>query len=353
MQRSGGKGSVLAFYGRIGLVLHAFLLSLFILYIGKVLFIPLFFALLIAILLYPLTLFFEQRIKKTPAAILSVLIFIFFVGLLIFFFIKELLVFFKDLPLLQSKFLQEVQSVQNWIVLKFHINVSQQMEYIRRTANDVLSDLLSSAGATVIGFVEVIVLFAFFLIFTYFILLHRRLFKSFILSFFNESQQLRVNTITNSTRTMINHYVLGLLTEMAVLFTLILVVLLILGAKYALLIAVIAAVFNIIPYIGIYVAAAIAMFISLINGSGHLAIEVGITFVIVHFIDANILMPHIVGSRVKINPFITIVAVITGKLIWGIPGMFLFIPLTAIIRIISENVSSLKPWSILIGEEKG
>jgi hypothetical protein len=43
--------------------------------------------------------------------------------------------------------------------------------------------------------------------------------------------------------------------------------------------------------------------------------------------------------------------VFIGKLIWGIPEMFLFIPLTAIIRIISENVDELKLWSILTGEE--
>jgi predicted PurR-regulated permease PerM len=226
------------------------------------------------------------------------------------------------------------------------------MDYLKKSTNNVSNNLVSSIGNTFVGTIEFVVVFIFFLIFTYFILDHRRLLRNFLLAFFNKQQQAKITTIIESTRTVINSYVLGLLTEMATIFALILIVMLVLGVKYALLIAVIAAVLNIIPYLGIYIAAAFGMLIALTNGTGNMAIEVGVTFIIVHFVDANILMPHIVGGRVRINPFITIVAVIMGRLIWGIPGMFLFIPLTAIFRIISENVTDLKPWSILIGEEK-
>ncbi len=341
-----------AFYARIGLILHAFIIVLLILYLGKVLFIPLFFALLVAILLYPLTRRLERKMNKVLAAVLPVIMFLAFIGSIVFFFIKELVLFVKDLPKAQAKFLELAQSMQHWVSDKFNIDDAKQIDYIRNSANDISSRLLSSAGNTFIGTVEFIVLFFFFLIFTYFILVHRRLLKNFLLSFFDAGHKTKVNAVIDHTRSVINSYVLGLLTEMAILFTLILIILLLLGVKYALLIAVIAAVLNVIPYIGIYIAAAFGMFIAFTNGSGNIALYVGLSFIIVHFVDANILMPHIVGGRVKINPFITIVAVILGKLIWGIPGMFLFIPLMAIIRIISENVDDLRPWSILIGEEK-
>jgi AI-2 transport protein TqsA len=346
--------SKLVFYARIGLILHAVVLSLFILHLGQVLFIPLFFALLIAILLYPLSLFFERHhLKKNIAAILSVIIFIAFIGSIIYFFTVELTHFFKDVPKVQTKFLQLVQNIQDWLANKYNIDNAQQKAYISKSANGMMSSVANSIGTTVVNTIEFVVLFIFFLIFTFFILLHRRLLKQFILSFFSdEKQQKKVNDIILTTRSVINSYVLGLLTEMAVLFVLIFVVLIIMGIKYALLMAVIAAVINIIPYLGIYTAAAISMLITLANGTPNQAVEVGLVFIIVHFLDANIIMPNIVGGRVKINPLITIVAVITGKLIWGIPGMFLFIPLTGIIRIISQNVQELRPWAILIGEEK-
>src|SRR5579875_3204654 len=90
--------SKLTFYARIGLILHAFLLTLLILYLGRILFIPLFFALLVAILLHPLSQFFERKFKKGIAATISVLLFIIFIGAIVFFFIKELVLFLKDLP---------------------------------------------------------------------------------------------------------------------------------------------------------------------------------------------------------------------------------------------------------------
>ncbi len=347
------ENSKLVFYGRIGLILHAFLLCLIILHLGEVLFIPLFFALLIAILLYPLTRYLETRgFKKGIAAITSVILLIIFVGFIIFFFSIELIHFFKDLPKAQTKFLLIIQNLQQWISDKYNVNDSQQMAYVNKSANGIIGSLVNSIGTTFINTLSFIVLFIFFLIFTFFILMHRNLLRQFILAFFNSEQQIRVNKVINSTRSVIYSYVLGLLTEMSILFVSIFIILLILGVKYSLLIAVIAAVLNIIPYLGIYIAAGLGMLVAFSNGTGNQAIEVFIVFIIVHFIDANILMPHIVGGRVKINPLITIVAVITGRLIWGIPGMFLFIPLTAIIRIISQSVEDLRPWAILIGEEK-
>src|SRR5205823_908388 len=96
------------------------------------------------------------------------------------------------------------------------------------------------------------------------------------------------------------------------------------GVKYALLLGVLAAVMNIIPYLGIYSAAAIASLITLSNSTPAHASGVIIILIIVHFIDANILMPRIVGRRVNMNPLVTIVTVLTGQLVWGIAGMFLF-----------------------------
>jgi AI-2 transport protein TqsA len=133
---------------------------------------------------------------------------------------------------------------------------------------------------------------------------------------------------------------------------LIYITLLLFGIKYALLISVMAAILNIIPYFGIYLSAAIGMIITLASGSGEQAVTLAIVFLVAHFLDANIILPRIVGGQVKMNPFITILAVLVGHLVWGIPGMFLFIPLTAIIRLISEEVPAMKPWTILLSEEK-
>jgi predicted PurR-regulated permease PerM len=343
----------LAFYARVALIMHGLALLLLFMYLGRTIFIPLFFAFLVAILLHPLVIRFEKlHIPKGLAAFISILIFLVIVGGLVYFFSSQVVRFSKDLPHLQQKFSQKLQDVQDWISDKYHVDDAAQISYIKKSADSIMNTAVNSAATTFVGIAEAVILCIFFFIFTFFILYHRRLLMQFLLALFNKTHNEKVYGVVVQVRSVINSYILGLLTEMAVLIVLIFATLLIMGIKYALLLSVLAAVLNIIPYLGIYTALAISMLITLANGSGAQALGVGIVFIVTHFIDANVILPRIVGGRVKMNPFITIIAVLTGHLVWGIPGMFLFIPLTAIIRIVSEEVNELKPWAILLGEEK-
>jgi predicted PurR-regulated permease PerM len=174
----------------------------------------------------------------------------------------------------------------------------------------------------------------------------------FVIELFDESHNNRVQGVISRIRKLINNYVVGLLIEMSVIAILIFTSLMIIGVKYALLISVMAAVLNIIPYLGIYFCMILAMVITAATSSTGHVVAVGVVFLVTHFADANIILPHVVGGKMKMNPFITILVVLIGHLVWGIPGMFLFIPLTAILRLISEEVPGMKPWATLIGEEK-
>jgi AI-2 transport protein TqsA len=347
-----GSSEKIALYARIALILHAVVLIILLLYFGKLLFIPLFFSLLLAVLLHPLARYFEKlHVSRGISAALSVLIFVLFIGGFIYFFSLELARFSKDLPQLKERFTVLSQDLQNWISYKYHIDTASQKAYIAKSSNQLVSQALSSIGTTFIGVIEVLILTIFIFFFTFFILLHRILLKQFLLSLFKRENNSKVNEVVMNTRSVINSYVVGLFVEMFVLILLSFPTFALLGIKYALLLSVIAAVLNIIPYLGIYTAAAFGMLITFANGNGTGALEVGIVFIVVHVIDANLLLPKIVGGKVQINPLFILTAILVGRLIWGIPGMFLFIPLTAIIRIISEAVESMKPWAILIGEE--
>jgi predicted PurR-regulated permease PerM len=126
---------------------------------------------------------------------------------------------------------------------------------------------------------------------------------------------------------------------------------LIMGLQYALLLGVMAAVLNVIPYLGIYTSIVITVLVTFANSPGNLALEAGAGLFIIHLIDSNILFPRIIGGQVKMNPFITIIAVIVGEYIWGVPGMFLFIPITGIMKLVCERVDGLEAWGLLIGVE--
>jgi AI-2 transport protein TqsA len=341
------------FYARLALTLFAIALIFAFMWVGKSVLVPLFFSFLVAILLHPLVKFFEKkRFPRALAAVTALLIFMILLGGLFYFFSHQVVRLSRDLPSLQAKVTDKWEQIQDWISDKYHITNTQQVAYVNKSATGILNSAVNSAATTFMGIAETLILTIFFFIFTFFILQYRRLLMHFVVELFDHEHNEKVQVIIVRIRSLINSYVVGLLIEMSVIAVLIFVSLMIIGVKYALLISIMAAVLNIIPYLGIYSCMAIAMVITAATGTTGQVVAVAIVFLVTHFADANVILPHVVGGKVKMNPFITILAVLIGHLVWGIPGMFLFIPLTAILRLISEEVPGMKPWAILMGEEK-
>ena len=321
---------------------------LLLLYWGKFLFIPLALAFLFAMFLYPLTKFLEEKhFTKFMAASASALVFFLFLCFILYFFSAQLSQFVKALPEIKTKLDTLTEDIQTWIARTYHINGQSQVSYI----NSAINKFFSFAGDTLSTILEGLILFTLVLFFTFYILYHRKLLKNFIFSFFKEPYKKKIQEVSLELRILINSYVKGLIIEMLILFVSSFILLFAFGIKYALLMAVFAGLLNLIPYIGIYTAIAVNTLITLATGSSTKAIEVAAIFIFMHVIDANIILPRIVGSSVKMNPFVTLIAVVAGNLLWGIPGMFLFIPLTAIFRLFSEKIKEFRSWAILIGEE--
>lgn len=341
----------LPFYARLALTLLSIVLVILFLEQARDIFVPLVFGLLIAILLYPLNRFFEQRLRlgRSGAALLSLLIFLTLLGAFFYFLTLQLINFTHDLPDLKVRFRHVFADAHHWIYTKFHINTAEQTDYINKSVSGIVQSAAQSVSNIFVSLTSIIFLILFVFIFTFFILYHRRLLMRFTLKLFHLDHQQKVNEVIMETKAMINSYIAGLLIEMVIMSFANCTLLLILGIQYAILLGIVAAVVNIIPYLGIYSAIVLTMFVTFANSSGSLALEVGLGLFILHFLDSNILLPRIVGAKVKMNPFITILAVIVGEFVWGIPGMFLFIPITGIIKLICERVEGLEAWGLLIG----
>ena len=145
----------------------------------------------------------------------------------------------------------------------------------------------------------------------------------------------------------------GLLLEMAIVTILNTTGFLVIGIQYAVFLAVLAAVLNLIPYVGMLVAAVICMAVTLTTSDNVSdIIWVGVILIGVQFIDNNFIMPYIVSSKVRINALVSIIGVLVGGALAGIPGMFLSIPGIAILKSIFDRVDGLKPWGELLGDEQ-
>lgn len=125
-----------------------------------------------------------------------------------------------------------------------------------------------------------------------------------------------------------------------------------LGVPYAILIGVIGAILNLIPYIGGIVAILLPILMATVAMDGYTTqLAILIAYSVIQFIDNNIIVPRVVSSQVKINALISIIAVLLGGALWGLSGMFLSIPFVAVLKIIFDRVDGLKPWGKLLGDE--
>jgi predicted PurR-regulated permease PerM len=181
-------------------------------------------------------------------------------------------------------------------------------------------------------------------------LIYKEHFKLFLAKLISKENHSVLKDILSQIKVSINNYIVSLIIEMIVVSVLTGLGLWIIGIKYFILLGLITGILNLIPYIGILVAGIITVLASL-TGSAEISMILGILIVniIVQFIDNNLLVPLIINTKVEINAFVSIMGIIVGGAAAGISGMFLAIPLLAILKIIFDRIESLEPWGYLMG----
>lgn len=341
------------FYARLAFILLIIVLITYLLIIGKGIFVPLLFSLLLAFLLYQPSKYLEKRfgLRKEWAALVALIGFVIIVGCLLYFITFQVLEFSGDLPLLQRKTTDWIDNAQGWIIKEYHIDSRQQLEYLHNFTSQLLGFIANSLGAIFIGVGEFVFWMVLVFIYTFFIMSHRTLLLHFIMRLFPFKDRLKVKIVVMETRNVTNYYLQGLLVEFVIVSAANSLVFYLLGISYALLLGVLTALLNIIPYLGIIIGCLLTALITLTYGPPLLALEAVALLFVLHVLDANILLPRVIGMRMKMNSLITIISVLIGSVIWGISGMFLAIPICAMLKIIFDNIQSLEPWGMLIGAE--
>ncbi|HMK05894.1 MAG TPA: AI-2E family transporter, partial [Flavobacterium sp.] len=189
-------------------------------------------------------------------------------------------------------------------------------------------------------------------IYTFLILLYRTHFMMFLSKLFRKEHHEKLKDVLTQIKVAVKSYIVGLILEMIAVSVLTTVGFMIIGLPYAILLGVITGVLNLIPYIGILFALVLSIVASL-TGSTDLSMVIGVIVVnvIVQLIDNNVLMPMIVNSKVEINAFVSIIGIIIGGTLAGISGMFLAIPIIAVLKVIFDRMPELEPWGYLMGDD--
>jgi predicted PurR-regulated permease PerM len=345
------------FYERLSLVLIGLLSLGYIIVQGKEVLDPLIFGFLFAILLLPIANFLERRIRlpRALASLFSIILLLVFLGGVIYLVGSQISNLASDWPQLKSQVAQSISDLKEWIQNAFHINATRQMSYVHSTTQKIMASGTDVLGTTFGAVSSLMLFYVFILIFTFFILLYRRILIHFIIWVFSSEYEPIVRDIVENIQSILRQYILGLLLEMFVVACLACTAFWIIGVKYSVLLGIIVALFNLIPYLGIFTALLLSTLITFATGSINSAAYVAGSILGIHAVDSNFLLPTIVGSKVKLNALITFLGIVLGEMIWGLSGMFLSIPLIAILKIIFDRVESLKPWGYLLGsgvEEK-
>lgn len=334
-------------------ILGLFLLG-FIIVIGKVVLMPLLMSFFISIMLMPVYRFFrKRRLPEALAIFLPIFLVIIAVALIGWLFYSQMIFLLHDYPKIEKNLTIHLNAMSLWISQVFGFSPVQQLRFINEQSSKFLNyaaSILSGAAGSATG---TLLFFGLLPIYTYLLMMYRSIFMKFILMCFEPTEHLNIEDIMRQIEKIGKKYLLGLLIQLGYITLLLWGILAIFGIKHALLIGIIFAFLNLIPYLGALIGNVLGALITLASSES----IVDILFVLgaiaaVQFLDNNILMPRIVGSQVKLNPLISIIGIFVAGAMTGISGMFLALPIMAILKIIFDRTVQFKKFGVLLGDER-
>lgn len=339
-------------YVKVPLLLIGLYVFISILLIAQDILVPLVFSVMIAVLLHPVVNFFVRfRMNKVVAIIVTLVLTFIIVAALAVLIFRQIGQLSESWPLLVDKFTLMLNDISRWVSRYFDLSQWKVNRWITNAKSEMLSMSNAEVGQTLYALGNGIVTLLLIPVYVFLLLYYNKLLIEFIHRVFESSDQNRISAIISETKTVIQRYLSGLVIEAIIVAILNIVALLVLGIEYAILLGILGALLNVIPYIGGLIAVALPMAIALATKSTPMyAVYVLALYYFIQLIDNNIIVPLIVSSKVKINALFAIIAVFAGNELWGVSGMFLSIPLLAIVKLICDHIDSLKPYGFLLGD---
>lgn len=320
---------------------------------GQFIIVPLLFAFLLSTLVLPIHHFYDRFIK---IQLISTLLTFFTVllpltGLFTFFSI-QIVSIIGNLDSITGKVVVGTQTIFEWLYVNFEMTEADTQALFKENLSKFITSPLSVFQSSINSFAGILLNIGLVFLYMFFILAYRGAIKNFILMQFNSEQRLNSNNTLRDIQKMLRQYLSGLLTVMVILTIMNGIGLSIIGIEYPWLWASIAAVLTIIPYIGTTLGGSLPFFYALATASSwHQPVAVVVMYAVVQQIEGNLITPYVVGSKVRINPLVAILAILLMNYFWGVVGIILAIPTAAIVKIIFDQIPQLKPIGSLMSSD--
>ncbi|HLG03445.1 MAG TPA: AI-2E family transporter [Bacteroidia bacterium] len=337
------------FYARFTLILIGISAFSYAMYIAQDIIIPIVFATIIAILLNPVVNYLvRKRWNRMIAIALAVFLAVCLVSGVLYLVSTQLAMFSETFPLLREKFGTVYKEMVQWTSEKFSIRQSKINLWMNDSQSEAINEFAIGEKISEVG--RMLVIAMLLPVYLVMILYYKPLLLEFIQRLFHSQHHIAVGEILRNSKKIIQTYLAGIFFEIIIIAVMNSAGLLLLGIEYAIILGIIGAILNTIPYIGGVIAAGLSMAIAFVTKDTMIypLLVLGL-YLLIQFIDNNYIIPKIVSSRVQLNALTSIVVVLLGGALWGIPGMFLSIPLTAIVKVVFDHIEPLKPWGFLLG----
>ena len=341
------------FYIRLSFTLISILSITYIFYIGKDVFIPVLLAFLFSVLLLPIVSFLNSKLRfpNALAVSITVLLFVLFILGILAFISYQISDIASDFEKIGKNINLFINDIQRFIRTNFQVSIWEQRKYIEDVTENSVKKGKESIGTTLLTVTDTLMNITLIPIYTFLILLYRKHFVLFLTKLFRAEFHEKLQSILSQIKSAVQNYISGLIIEMILVSILTSIGLYFIGIQYYILLGIITGILNLIPYIGILIAGFLT-FLASLTGTPDLSIIVGVlgVNVVVQIIDNNILVPLIINTKVQINAFVSIIGIIIGGAIAGISGMFLAIPILAVLKIVFDQIETLEPWGYLMGD---
>lgn len=324
-----------------------------ILYVGRSVFIPISFAVLVSFILYPVCCWLEKKgIGRMPAILipLSLLMLagLLIVALLIFQFVG----FMNEWPLIQNKLIQAIHEFRETLNDTFGLTRTEQQNVISTLTGQSgtwLTIIRNTLSASVFSFLLLILI----PIYTVLILFYRSSWMNILGRLFPSERRESLHRIISLTIQSYYNFIKGMAIVYLLVGILNSVGLLLLGIPHAILFGFIVAILTFIPYVGIMIGSLLPIAMAWITydsmwyPAGVIAI-----FAFVQYLEANIIFPLAVSNKLNVNTLVMLLAIFAGGILWGAAGMILFVPFAGIAKLIADHNPKWRTLSMILGSDK-
>jgi predicted PurR-regulated permease PerM len=340
------------FFSKASYFLLFLVLSGFVLSYGAMIFIPVTFSLLMAFIVLPINKKMEQMgSPRWLGAFVGILFVSIAIGSIIGYLSYEISNLSENMPIIKAKLSDKFLEFQKYIRVNFGMTIREQNTWLdkqMKATGDSAGEYLMNFFSGTTTFITNLFLIP---ILAFFLLLYRDRFKTF-LKLADDKYHSHTCYIIGQAGKVSQQYLKGVVIDICILTVLNGIGFWTLGLEYALLFAIMAAILNIVPYIGVLVGSIFPITMALISkdSAWYATGALGVC-VVVQFLDNNFIGPKVIGSSVSVNPLFSTIALLIGALIWGMSGMILAMPLAGMLKVVFDNIPWLQPYGYLMGEE--